>query len=135
MQVWSLGWGKIPWRRAWQPTPVFLLGESPWTEEPDGLQPTGLQRVGHDWSDSMHARTDLNKVIIVLCSKYQWENGDLDKGKPLDFSICLEHYPDDGISNFFWHICYSIGSAYVRCSELDATIFRVFLPPNFIILF
>ena len=25
--------GKIPWRRAWQPTPVFLTGESPWTEE------------------------------------------------------------------------------------------------------
>ena len=24
--------GKIPWRRKWQPTPVFLLGESPWTE-------------------------------------------------------------------------------------------------------
>ena len=24
--------GKIPWRRAWQPTPVFLPGESPWTE-------------------------------------------------------------------------------------------------------
>ena len=22
------GWGKIPWRRAWQPTPVFLPGES-----------------------------------------------------------------------------------------------------------
>ena len=29
--------GKIPWRRAWQPTPVFLPGESPWTEEPGGL--------------------------------------------------------------------------------------------------
>ena len=26
--------GKIPWRRAWQPIPVFLPGESPWTEEP-----------------------------------------------------------------------------------------------------
>ena len=26
----------IPWRRAWQPTPVFLTGESPWTE-PSGL--------------------------------------------------------------------------------------------------
>ena len=25
---------KIPWRRAWQPTPVFLPGESPWTGEP-----------------------------------------------------------------------------------------------------
>ena len=24
--------GKNPWRRAWQPTPVFLPGESPWTE-------------------------------------------------------------------------------------------------------
>ena len=23
--------GKIPWRRAWQPTPVFSPGESPWT--------------------------------------------------------------------------------------------------------
>ena len=23
--------GKIPWRRVWQPTPVFLPGESPWT--------------------------------------------------------------------------------------------------------
>ena len=22
------GWGKIPWRRAWQLTPVFLPGES-----------------------------------------------------------------------------------------------------------
>ena len=29
--------GTIPWRRAWQSTPVFLPGESPWTEEPGGL--------------------------------------------------------------------------------------------------
>jgi len=40
--------GEIPWRRAWQPTPVFLPGESPWTEEPGGLQFIGSQRVGHD---------------------------------------------------------------------------------------
>ena len=40
--------GKIPWRKAWQPTPVFLSGESPWTEEPGRLQPMGLERVGHD---------------------------------------------------------------------------------------
>ena len=32
--------GKIPWRRAWQPTAVFLPEGSPWTEEPGGLQPT-----------------------------------------------------------------------------------------------
>ena len=30
--------GKIPWRKAWQPTPVLLPGESPWTEDPGGLQ-------------------------------------------------------------------------------------------------
>ena len=29
---------KIPWRTEWQPTPIFLPGESPWTEEPDRLQ-------------------------------------------------------------------------------------------------
>ena len=39
---------KIPWRRAWQPTPLFLPGESPWTEEPGGLQSMGLQTTGHD---------------------------------------------------------------------------------------
>ena len=39
---------KIPWRKAWQPTPVFLPGESPRAEEPGGLQSMGLQRVGDD---------------------------------------------------------------------------------------
>ena len=29
---------KIPWSSAWQPTPVFLPGESPWTKEPGSLQ-------------------------------------------------------------------------------------------------
>ena len=33
--------GKIHWRRAWQPPPVFLPGESPWTEEP--VQPYNPQ--------------------------------------------------------------------------------------------
>ena len=33
---------------AWQPTPVFLPGETPQTEEPGGLQSMGSQRVRHD---------------------------------------------------------------------------------------
>ena len=41
--------GKIPRRREWQPTPVFLPGESPWTEEPDRLLYLGSQKVRHDW--------------------------------------------------------------------------------------
>ena len=39
----------IHWRRKWQPTPVFLPGES--QGEPGGRPSMGLHRVGHDWSD------------------------------------------------------------------------------------
>ena len=39
---------KIPWRSKWLPTPVFLPGESPWTEEPGRLQSKGSQRVRYD---------------------------------------------------------------------------------------
>ena len=39
---------KIPWRRAWQPTPGFLPGASPWAEEPGQLQSMGSQRVGRN---------------------------------------------------------------------------------------
>ena len=34
---------KIPWRRKWQPTPVFLCGEF------HGQRSLRSQRVGHDW--------------------------------------------------------------------------------------
>ena len=37
--------GRIPWRRAWQPTLVFLPGESPWTEEP--VAQVGYSLWGH----------------------------------------------------------------------------------------
>ena len=43
----SLAWAD-PLRKAWQPTPVFLPGESPWTEEPGELQSMGLRRVRHN---------------------------------------------------------------------------------------
>ena len=36
---------KIPWRWAWQPTPVFLPGES------HGQRSQVCKRVGHDWSE------------------------------------------------------------------------------------
>ena len=39
------------WRRKWQPTPVFLPGESQGRREPGGLPSLGSHRVGHDWSD------------------------------------------------------------------------------------
>ena len=37
--------GKIPWRKAWQPTPVFLPGESHGQRSLVGYSPWGLARV------------------------------------------------------------------------------------------
>ena len=39
---------KIPWRRKWQPTPVFLPGESHGQRSLEGYSPWGRKRVGHD---------------------------------------------------------------------------------------
>ena len=36
--------GKIPWRRAWQPTPIFLLGES------HGQRSLAGYRVAKSWT-------------------------------------------------------------------------------------
>ena len=43
---------KIPWRRAWQPTPVLSCLENSMTEEPGRLQSMGLQRV--TWLNNWH---------------------------------------------------------------------------------
>ena len=46
--------GKIPWRRACQPLSSTRAQKIQWTEEPDGLQFTGPQRVRHRCSDLAH---------------------------------------------------------------------------------
>ena len=40
--------GKIPWRRKWQPTLVFLSGKSPGQRSLVGYSPWGCKRVGHN---------------------------------------------------------------------------------------
>ena len=44
------GLGRISGGGYKQLTPVFLPGESPWTETPGGLQSMGSQTVGHKWA-------------------------------------------------------------------------------------
>ena len=48
--------GKIPWRKKWQPTPVFLPGES---HGQRSLVVTvhGIARVGHDLVTETHSTT------------------------------------------------------------------------------
>ena len=48
------------------PTPVFLPGESPWTEEPGGQQSMGSQRVRHDWSDLTHTHIPQSRVSFSV---------------------------------------------------------------------
>ena len=37
--------GKIPWRRAWKPTPVFLPGESPGQKSLKDYSPWGSEEL------------------------------------------------------------------------------------------
>ena len=56
--------GKIPWRRAWQPTAVFLPGESldrgAWW-----ATVLGSRRVGHDWSDLAPTHTLFSRFAML----------------------------------------------------------------------
>ena len=47
---------KIPWRRAWQPTPEFLPGKSHGRRSPAGYSPWG-HRVGQDSNDLAQMHT------------------------------------------------------------------------------
>ena len=58
--------GKIPWRRVWQPTPVFLPGGCPWTDEPGGLQSMGLQRIGHNWVTKQSTKGHLSFICCCI---------------------------------------------------------------------
>ena len=61
--------GKIPWRRTWQPTPIFLPGESPWTEKPGRLVSTGSQKVKHDCAKHTGLSKSKKKQDPTSCSQ------------------------------------------------------------------
>ena len=55
--------GKIPWRRKWQPTPIFLPGKSHGQRSLAGYSPWGC-RVGHDW---LHFQFSLLPLLKNYC--------------------------------------------------------------------
>ena len=61
---------KIPWRKAWQPTPYFCPEYSssvPWTEEPGRLQLMGLQ--SQTWLNRLSmAQHDISQIKDTYCS-------------------------------------------------------------------
>ena len=52
-QVQSLG-REGPLEKEMATHSTTLAWKIPWMEEPDRLQSMGLQRVGHDWANSLH---------------------------------------------------------------------------------
>ena len=68
--VWSLG-REDPLEKQMTTHSSILPGESPWTEEPGGLQSMGSQRVGHDWATNTCSMNYENKNIYF--KKYAHE--------------------------------------------------------------
>ena len=66
----DLGADKGKMRRAWQPTPVFSPAESPWTEEPSGLQSIGSQRVRHNWATKHKGKICVHEEAIAYNKLY-----------------------------------------------------------------
>ena len=87
---------KIPWRRKWQPTPVFLPGEIPWTEEPGGLQSMGLHRVGHDRNNLAHS----------TCASMDCVPRDVLRALKLDFLLCTWASHFISLSSGSWSVKY-----------------------------
>ena len=56
---------KIPWRREWQPTPVFLSGKSHGQRSLAGCSPWGFKRVGHDWATKQRLFPVLGQPLEV----------------------------------------------------------------------
>ena len=52
----SLGW-EDPWEEGTATHSSVLAWRIPWTEEPGGLQSTGLHRIWQDWSDLAQTHT------------------------------------------------------------------------------
>ena len=64
--------GKIPWRRAWQPTPVFLPGESHGQRSLAGYSPHGHKDL--DVTEATYhtyiVLSDEKKFVILIYSEY-----------------------------------------------------------------
>ena len=58
--------GKIPWRRKWQPTPVFLPGKSHGQRSLAGYSPLGLKRVGHNLAIKQKFTTSYHLLVGPL---------------------------------------------------------------------
>ena len=65
---------KIPWRRAWKPTPVFLPGESHGQRSLEGYSPWSHSWTRLKWLNMQHIRSIIVFVCCFeLCCRKKWK--------------------------------------------------------------
>ena len=70
--------GKIPWRREWLCTPVFLPGEFHGQRNLAGYSPWGSQKVGHNWMTHFHFLSQCQQgwwVELKMVGGWMWALG------------------------------------------------------------
>ena len=80
--------GKFPWRRKWQPTPVFLPGKSHGQRSLAGYSPWGRRRVEPDLVTE-HACQRLSLSTVVL-----------------NKTLCPQSLCSSPVSELLWRLCY-----------------------------
>ena len=100
---------KIPWRKKWQPTPVFLPGKSRGQRSLVGYSPWGRRRVRTDWAtEHKHPIIQTYEQSAKMCQTlmHGQENKDscshaiyiLDSNKPTSIRILDEIYLSSRVS-------------------------------------
>ena len=111
--------GFDPWRRAWQPTPVFLPGESHGQRSLAGYSPWGSQWVGHDWSDLalMHAYNiyiHLYTQILLFQQSWDKKQREAKLGRVSDSAPHMSERCGMGSDTWAWNLALNYLAAVVK---------------------
>ena len=102
------------WRRKWQPTPVFLPGESQGRGSLVGCC-LGSHRVGHDWSDLAAS------VCILLCNTFKIVN------RTYFMPISSLHCLSGGGSGLITKLCPTLVTLWTVSSLRDSSFHGILL--------
>ena len=119
---------RIPWRRAWQPTPVFLPGESPGQRSLEGCSPWGSKELdttvkikGPDYRGILRVvvQESYPQLSNPLTIHSIQNNGDsLKKGRIESIALTYKHYQCETDSQ--WEVAVSHRElSLVLCDDLE----------------
>ena len=104
----SLGWVN-PLEKGKATHSSILAWRIPWTEEPGGLQFTGSQRVGHDWSDLAQTVHGGQGKQLAVSSGHTWE-----WIRRSQFGCWVQHLPSSlGTGSCVWNETFKVGGRHV----------------------